>query len=451
MIIEPVENISPTEAFTGLRHWPYPFMFSGEGINRRYTFISAGPEVVLKAQEGKILINGINAGYADPFAALSELMPKYRYEEKGPFPFHCGAAGYFSYDLKNIIEPKLGIDRKIKDIIIPDCIIGFYDPVFAYDHLEGKGFIVSVSGDKKRIEEFRAAVTIAIGGPYSSEFCFVPSADSISSDTSKEEFIDSVKKAKEYISSGDIYQINLSHRLSIPWEGDAFALYSCLVKTHPMPFSSFMDFGEFQVISNSPERLLKITDGTAETSPIKGTRPRGSTPDEDARLIDELKASRKERAEHVMIVDLERNDLGRISVPGSVEVTGFEAIETYKALHHMISTVKGRLKKGIDTPTALKEIFPGGSITGAPKFRAMEIIDELEKSARGIYTGGIGWIDFNGDADISMAIRTAVHKDGKLFLNVGGGIVADSIPEEEYEETILKAKDFMDVLGLKRL
>jgi anthranilate/para-aminobenzoate synthase component I len=205
-----------------------------------------------------------------------------------------------------------------------------------------------------------------------------------------------------------------------------------------------MDCGAFKIISNSPERLLKVEDGIVETQPIKGTRPRGSTDEEDRRFMEELKNSTKERAEHVMVVDLERNDLGRVSIPGSIEVRDFEKIETYPVLHHMVSTVRGRLKPGMDGPMALRASFPGGSVTGAPKIRAMEIIDELEPNLRGIYTGGVGFIDFNGSMDISMAIRTALYKDGRLHLNVGGGIVADSVPEDEYEETILKARDFLE-------
>jgi para-aminobenzoate synthetase component 1 len=260
----------------------------------------------------------------------------------------------------------------------------------------------------------------------------------------KKGYIDAINKAQSYIAAGDIYQINLSQRLTIPWACDPFALYAALLDERPARFSSYIDCGAFKIISNTPERLLKVENGVIETQPIKGTRPRGSSTEEDRRLVEELRKNPKERAEHVMIVDLERNDLGRVSIPGSVEVKDFEKIETYPGLHHMVSTVRGRLKPWIDGLMALRATFPGGSVTGAPKIRAMEIIEELEPIPRGIYTGGVGFIDFNGTMDISMAIRTALYKDGLLHLHVGGGIVADSVPEAEYDETILKAEDFLE-------
>ncbi|MBI5560729.1 MAG: anthranilate synthase component I family protein [Deltaproteobacteria bacterium] len=271
---------------------------------------------------------------------------------------------------------------------------------------------------------------------------------SIESTLTKEDYIKTVKKALGYIASGDIYQINLSQRLKIGCAQDPFAVFFPLFKKDPAPFGSFMDFGRFQIISNSPERLLRVESGVAEVEPIKGTRPRGKTPEEDKVNLEQLRQSPKERAEHLMIVDLERNDLGRVSVPGTVEVVIFEKIETYPSLHHMVSKVRGRLRPGIDAPAALKACFPGGSVTGAPKIRAIEIIDELEPVRRGIYTGGLGWMDFGGDMDIAMAIRTAVCKDSYLYLNVGGGIVADSDPEEEYAETLIKAEDFLKVLNV---
>ncbi|MEK7678988.1 MAG: aminodeoxychorismate synthase component I, partial [Deltaproteobacteria bacterium] len=277
-----------------------------------------------------------------------------------------------------------------------------------------------------------------------------PAKSGFSSDTSKEEYLSSIKKAHEYISNGDIYQLNLSHRLKIPWHGDGFSLFAALLDKRPSPMNSYIDFGDFELISNSPERYLRADAKSAETSPIKGTRPRGNTPDEDALLVKELLSSEKERAEHVMIVDLERNDLGMAAEKGTVEVPDFCKIETFAGLHHLVSTVKARLRADTGPIGCLKAMFPGGSVTGAPKIRAMEIIAELEKTPRGIYTGCIGWIDFSSRLDMAIAIRTAVYKDNALYLNVGGGIVADSDPEAEYEETLLKAKDFLDILGLKK-
>jgi para-aminobenzoate synthetase component 1 len=432
MRIETVKGVTPEAAFLSLKKLGRPFLFSGSAVTgRRYSYAGAGP------------LSTIGMGdAADPFEALSKALAESS-AIKGPFPFTSGAVAYFSYDLKGLIEPGLSFKKK-DGPDIPLFMAGLYDPVFVYDHQELKGYLASRCAAPGRLEAF---MELLEGAP-SLEATFIPKAKGFSSDTAKEEYISKVIKAKEYIASGDIYQINLSHRLSIQWAGDPFALYMKLLETHPAPLSSYMDFGGFQIISNSPECLLRVKDAVAETCPIKGTRRRGHDPKEDNALVEELRASRKERAEHVMIVDLERNDLGKVCLPGSVEVSSFEKVVTYPHLHHMVSTVKGKLSASIDSPMALRALFPGGSITGAPKVRAMQIIDEIENSARSIYTGGIGWFDHSGGSEVSVAIRTAVYKDGLLSLRVGGGIVADSVPEDEYDETILKAQDFLRALGV---
>jgi para-aminobenzoate synthetase component 1 len=432
MRIEPLKGITPEAAFLALKKLGRPFLFSGKAeTGRRYSYAGAGP-LSVDAADG-----------ADPFEALSRAIAGLDEREAGPFHFTSGAVAYFSYDLKGIVEPGLKFSRK-DGPAIPLFMGGLYDPVFVYDHEERMGCLASRSASPERMALFRELLEAAPSFTATD----IPKAKGFSSDTSREEYMASVRKAKEYIASGDIYQINLSHRLTIDWAGDAFALYMKLLETHPAPMSSYLDFGGFQIISNSPECLLRVADGVAETSPIKGTRKRGGGPVEDKALVEELRASRKERAEHVMIVDLERNDLGKVCLPGSVEVSSFEEIVTYPHLHHMVSTIRGKLTGTMDSPAALRALFPGGSITGAPKVRAMQIIDEIEKSARSIYTGGIGWFDASGAAEVSVAIRTAIYKDGRLHLSVGGGIVADSVPEDEYDETILKAQDFLRALGV---
>lgn len=432
MRIEPIQGITPKAAFLALKKLGRPFLFSGScATGRRYSYAGAGPLSMMNIDDA-----------ADPFAALSKALAENK-ASRGPFPFTSGAVAYFSYDLKGLIEPGLTF-RKKDGLDIPLFMAGLYDPIFVYDHQERKGYLASRSAGPEKIAAFMELLESAP----SLEATSIPKAKGFSSDTSKEKYISKVMKAKEYIASGDIYQINLSHRLSIEWTGDPFALYMKLLETHPAPLSSYLDFGGFQIISNSPECLLRVDDGIAETCPIKGTRKRGHDSKEDTSLIEELRASRKERAEHVMIVDLERSDLGKVCLPGSVEVSSFEEVVTYPHLHHMVSTIKGRLTPSIDSPMALRALFPGGSITGAPKVRAMQIIDEIENSARSIYTGGIGWFDQSGGAEVSVAIRTAVYKDGVLSLRVGGGIVADSVPEDEYDETILKAQDFLRALGV---
>ncbi|MFQ5736049.1 MAG: aminodeoxychorismate synthase component I [Thermodesulfobacteriota bacterium] len=446
MTIEEIKDTLPAGAFLALRHMGLPFVFTWEG---RYTYVSAAPVMTVRTEGGRTTLRDADhqvREFADPFAAISAVLKEPGRTQAASFPFASGFAGYFGYGLRDVIEPLARAPQRGPAPPwpeCPDCIVGLYDPVFVYDREEGRGWLASSSGERGRMEAFRTALAGAPCAPG----CAPPGFGGFTPNITKEEYLRAIARAKEYISAGDIYQINISQRLEIPFEGDPFALYLGLLRARPAPFSSFLDCGGFQVISNSPERLLRVEGGVAETSPIKGTRPRGSTPEKDRRLIEELRDSPKERAEHVMIVDLERNDLGRISEPGSVEVPQFEAIESYPTLHHMVSTVRGRLRDGVDAPTALRAVFPGGSITGAPKIRAMEIIDELEAAPRGIYTGGIGWIDLAGGMDVSMAIRTSVCRDGSLSLNVGGGIVADSVAEEEYEETLLKARDFLDVMG----
>ncbi|MBI5903050.1 MAG: aminodeoxychorismate synthase component I [Deltaproteobacteria bacterium] len=451
MIIEPVDIASPLEAFAGIRRLEKPFIFySGVYGKTGFSYVGADPVMEVRTVSGMTTLErgGNLYGYRDPFEAISALLSGLKSMDRGPFPFNRGIAGYFSYGLKDIIEPSIAFRRGGDRPALPECSAGYYDPVYVHSHAEERGYIVSIGGERERVGRFKELLTswrLRNGPPASVR----EAAAFFTSNVTRDGYIGAIERAKGYISAGDIYQINLSQRLAAPYEGDPFLIFQRLMEKNPAPFSSFMDFGSFQVISNSPERLLKIEDGVVETCPIKGTRPRGMTPEQDLAMVEELKHSKKERAEHVMIVDLERNDLGRISLPGTVEVARFEEIETYPHLHHMVSTVRGRLKPGIDAPSALKEVFPGGSVTGAPKIRAMEIIDELETVDRSVYTGGIGWMDAGGGMDMAMAIRTAVCAGSVLYLHVGGGIVADSDPEAEYDETILKARDFLGVLGME--
>ncbi len=445
MLIEEINNTGPVEAFTRLRRMGGAFMLAWED---GYTYVSAGPVLTVRTTQAKTTLEAPGARpreFADPFAAVSAALGSSRGADISPFPFSSGFAGYFGYGLGRLIEPLKGARREIGGALpVPECVAGLYDPVFVHSRRESRSWLCSRSGDRERLDVFASALS---GAGTQTARAVAPSGG-FKLNVTKQEYLSAVESAKEYIEAGDIYQINLSQRMEIPYGADPFPLYLNLLKARRAPFCSFFDFGSFQVVSNSPERLLKVEGGVAQTCPIKGTRPRGRDADEDERLVSELKGSAKERAEHVMIVDLERNDLGRICRPGSVEVTSFETIQTYATLHHMVSTVSGRLLPGVDAPSALKAIFPGGSITGAPKIRAMEVIEELEAVPRGVYTGSIGWIDLDGKMDMSLAIRTAVCVDGAVYLNVGGGIVADSKPEEEYEETLLKARDFLDVMGL---
>ena len=450
MKIDEIEYIDPLELFKRLKSETRGPAFviggfgggseGGSGEGRRYSYMGVDPFLVLEDP-------------ADPFIKLKEVMEKFE-SERGPFPFSGGAVGYFSYDLKNKIfnstPPK---DLSEPSALIPDSILAFYDPIIVCDHKEKKTYIVErgIEGSRERARNIKALIKdkkrIEAVAPSPAPHSPMEPISNLT----KEEYISKVEAAKRYIADGDIYQINIAQEFEIPWPGDPFALFKAVIEKSPAPFSSFLDLGVFQIISNSPERLLKIEGRSIRTEPIKGTRRRGASKAEDLSLMDELKKSPKERAEHVMIVDLERNDLGMICETGSVKVEEFERVLTLPALHHMVSVVTGRIKDGLSGPQCLKAIFPGGSITGAPKIRAMEIIDELEPTPRGLYTGALGWMDFSGDLDISMAIRTAVYKDETVHLSVGSGIVIDSVPEEEYDETILKAGDLFDAINKRAL
>jgi anthranilate/para-aminobenzoate synthase component I len=245
---------------------------------------------------------------------------------------------------------------------------------------------------------------------------------------------------KRFIAAGDIYQANLSHRLDFPWKGDPADFFDALRRLNPSPYAALMEFPGFTLASASPELLLKVRGDRAETRPIAGTRPRGSTPTEDERLSGELLLNEKERAEHIMLVDLERNDLGRVCRPGTVEVSERMVLEKYSHVTHIVSHVQGRLAPGYDGLDAVRALFPGGTITGCPKIRCMEILQELEKESRGPFYGSAGWMGGNGDLDLNILIRTALFRKGRVSLRVGAGIVADSVPSKEYEETLHKAR-----------
>jgi len=432
-----------------------PFILSGgEGnLKRRYSYVGAEPYLTIKTKaDGQTFIGGKATDHKDPFVAIEKTLRGIkRSEASAPFPFSGGGVGYFAYGLKDLMEDKAGSKGKntARKSSAPLAMVGLYDPIYVYDHKKKQGHIVW-SGDKNT-EDIFEEITKRLSQtdtPTSPQLSIQSDKGRpfYDSNITRAEYLTTLDRALDYISRGDIYQINISQRLRLSTKEDPFAIYLALLDSGAGRFASFMDCGEFVVISNTPERLLKIKGRQIETEPIKGTRPRGSTEKTDIQQIKELRQSIKENAEHLMIVDLERSDIGRVSKPGSVRVSNFQRIESYPNLHQMVSTVEGELRGDVSPLTALRSCFPGGSITGAPKIRAMEVIEELEDYDRGIYTGGLGWIDHCGDMDIAMAIRTAVYRDGVLTLSVGGGIVADSIPAEEYLETLLKAEDFLNIL-----
>lgn len=410
----------------------------------RYSFIGASPFLVFRSKGGRIELidkkSRIKKEEGNPFDVLKELMGKYRTKTYSNIPFLGGAVGYFAYDLGRFSIK----DFKFKsrdDLKNWDCVLGFYDSILMRDNLGGETFLVSENGTRERVildliekDEVKKIKKWRAKSPIKSNF-------------TRRRYYKAIEKVKDYIAAGDIYQANLSQRFSADFYGDPWLLYKKLRRLNPAPFAAYLNFPEVNVLCDSPERFLKITGRRVETRPMKGTRPRGRTPKEDRKLRQELENSIKDKAENLMIVDLERNDLGKVCEYGSVRVSELEIVETYPTVLQMVSTVEGRLRNGVGQIDCLKACFPGGSITGAPKVRAMEIIDEIEPTRRNIYTGAIGYLSFNGDMDLNIAIRTIIVKNKKAYFQVGGGIVADSKPEEEYRETLDKAKALMKALG----
>jgi para-aminobenzoate synthetase component 1 len=442
----PDTGIDPFSVFLSMKGSPYPFFLDSgcdAGKLGRFSFMGCDPFLVLRSKGRSVELewgDGRRESLdSDPFETIRDLMEKYRCVKEEGVPFTGGAVGYFSYDLKGFIENLPDTARD--DLSIPDAALGFYDTVITYDNLDKRYYI---SGPSAGADRFHAFIMDAGGRD---EPALRTAGIRPESNFSKDGYMEAVRKAKDYIKKGDIYQVNLSQRFSAPLTADPLELYSRLRSISPAPFASYLDFGDVILLSSSPERFLLKRGSYVETRPIKGTRPRGSDPSSDSALESELKSSRKDAAEHIMIVDLERNDLGRICEYGTVKQTESMVMERYANVFHLVSTVSGTLRKGVDAIGCLRAAFPGGSITGAPKIRSMEIIDELEGLRRSVYTGAIGYLAFNGDMDTSIVIRTFVIKGGKVYFQAGGGIVADSDPEKEYEETLQKASALMRALG----
>ena len=376
-----------------------------------------------------------------------------------PIPFCGGAVGYLSYDLCHFIEhlPSSAID----DLKLPESYFAFYDTILAFDNLDGKTYIVSTGfpelSETQRQVRARARLE-QIKKRLSSPTTCAPDIDPTSikekakavlkSNFTRDGYIEAVDKVREYIAAGDVFQVNISQRFVTDLTVPPFELYRRLRQVNPAPFGSYLNFDAVTIVSASPERFLRVDGDYVETRPIKGTRPRGKNSIDDAALAEELIHSSKDRAENVMIVDLERNDLGRVCQYGTVKVTELAMLESFPTVFHLTSTIVGKLQPGKTRFDLLKATFPGGSITGAPKVRAMEIIDELEPTRRSVYTGAIGYLGFNDSIDLNIVIRTFLIKNGKAYFQVGGGIIYDSDPEAEYQETMDKAKALIEALQI---
>jgi len=495
-----------------------------DSTSARYSFVAARPFLTFRSFgsrcETHVFTDAaahLRVQFGNPWGLLDSLMSRFELLEEADLPFPLGGCfGYWGYDLKNFVEPKLP-RRAINDLELQDCQVGFYDSLVVFDHHLGKTWIVStgLAADGSRTRQrardqaafwrarlqtdptqtISAALSLstkesetmlrcgeylegrpigprpanglpplrrltalsnlrlgrALGLSQRAEAGEGRGEGAIFSNLSRSEFVARVERAQEYIRSGDIYQVNLSQRLVAAKSGSGWDLFQRLSAVSPAPFSAYLDCGEFQIVSSSPELFLRLNGAQIQTRPIKGTRPRSSDVTRDAQFTYELQTSAKEMAELVMITDLLRNDLGKVCEFGSVQVPELVRLERYPQVQHLVSTVVGRLRPGVTHFAAFASCFPGGSVTGAPKFRAMEIIDELEPTTRGPYTGALGYLGFNRESQLSISIRAAICAEHAAYFQVGAGIVADSVAVAEYEETLAKARGFFEALRLECL
>jgi len=481
----------PVESCARFRGMPYLlFLDSARDPGRlgRYSFLAADPAIVVHGKGARTWLLDTRTGAETPhathaLAVVREMLAPHQAEAIPDLPpFQGGAAGYLAYDWGAVLE-RLPSPR-YDDLAIPDVVFPIYDWVIAWDHLERRAWIIStglpVTGSEKsqycndrlslvrdrlashslstkilsQVDDSPVPDAPAHSHPpehapsYPVSDAELPPHLDLRSSFTHRGYLDALTRVREYIIAGDIFQANLSQRFEAPLTESPWALYTRLRDINPAPFAAFLAFGSVTIASASPERFLRLDpEGQIEARPIKGTRPRGVYPAHDAALGRALQESAKDRAENLMIVDLMRNDLSRVSLPGSVRVPELFALERYATVHHLVSTVTGTLEPGRDAVDLLCATFPGGSITGAPKVRAMEIIAELEPSRRGAYCGSIGYISLTGVMDTSIVIRTYQAVHGRVYFSAGGGIVADSDPEQEYRETFDKARALIRALA----
>lgn len=435
----------------------------------RYSFLAYQPVASLRSAQGTTIVSHADGRAssleaANPLDALRELLAAYRTPTVAGMPdFSGGAVGYMSYEMNRFFEPTLP-QIALDDLQLPDLYVMIMQDVLVFDH-ETREIICLTHLATEDLTEERYRQTAASLEQRAELLASlaVPADDSdwdalrkrplaqttpASVSFAKEQFEEAVRRVQAYIAQGDVFQVNLSVRQSKPMRVTAPEVYEVLRKLNPSPYMGYLSFPEFQLVSASPELLIKVKGNEVHTRPIAGTRPRGNNDEEDEALARELIDNEKERAEHVMLVDLERNDLGRVCRFGSVDVSEFMVVEKYSHVMHIVSHVKGELAEGKDAFDAVAAAFPGGTITGAPKVRTMEIIEELEPVKRGVYTGSIGWFGFNGDVEVNIAIRTMVVKDGMAHVQAGAGIVIDSVPEAEYAESLKKAEALWKALEL---
>ena len=448
--IDDVET--PVSAYLKLRgDGPSFLLESAEQGQRvgRWSFLGVQPRTTIKLADGVLTVGGEAREFDDPYAAVASELENYKPAPLPDLPpFSGGAVGLFGYDLVRYAEPTVG-DPNPDEIGVPDMALMVSDVIVAFDHFKHETTILAnvFTGGGGDVDAAYAAAVDAIGdvrerlaGPLPRARAGVRDAPAFDeSNLGSAGFADAVERVKEYIRAGDAYQVVPSQRWSADAPVEAFSIYRGLRNVNPSPYMYFLDFEDFEIAGASPESLVTVTGRRAAQRPIAGTRPRAATVDEDMRVAESLLADEKERAEHVMLVDLARNDLGRVCEFGSVRVDELMVVETYSHVMHIVSSVSGTLRGDVSAIGALRACLPAGTLSGAPKVRAMQIIDELEPTRRGPYGGAIGWLSYSGDLDSCIYIRSAVVKDGRVHLQAGGGIVADSQADYEVRETEAKA------------
>lgn len=458
----PADHRTPISIYTALSAGEEN-AFLLESVNNgtqwdRYSFIGFHPvqEIRTQGTQMRITTNGVSETVTetDPFRKLQALLdarisPKF---ENMPY-FTGGMIGYFAYDAVRYTEKKL-VNIPEDDTHMPDIHLFNYDELIAYDHLNSNALVmINLHAEDNLEEQYQKAEirSAEIAMKIDNCHCHGQFRDDeppiqVTSNVTKEQYMSMVETAKKNIRAGEIFQVVLSQRFEIENPPDSFEVYRRLRATNPSPYLYYFKTKDYEISGASPELLVKVTDGVASTKPIAGTRPRGKDAEQDKALEVSLLADEKEKAEHTMLVDLGRNDLGRVSEFGSVEVTNFMYVERYSKVMHLVSDVKGKLRQGCKPMDALRSVLPAGTLSGAPKVRAMEIIDELENKKRGLYGGTVGYFGYNGDMNTCIAIRTVLFRNGKAYVQAGAGIVADSEPEKEFAETTHKASAMVNAV-----
>jgi len=447
---------TPLSLYLKLAHQRYTFLLEsvvgGERFGR-YSFIGLPAKVRIRVKGTHIEVENaagiIERHDGDPLAFLREFLARFRAAPQAGLPRFCGGlAGYFGYDTVRHIEPKLAAHQPgergpLGDL--PDMLLLLTDELAVIDNLAGRIYLIVYADPgeadayrdaQERLQQLRRKLRTPVEIPHQT----ATQVTRAESSSGRDAFEAAVRRAKDYIAAGDVMQVVLSQRMELPFSASPLSLYRALRSLNPSPYMFFYDFGDFHVVGASPEILVRKEASTVTLRPIAGTRPRGATHDADQRLAQELASDPKEIAEHVMLLDLGRNDVGHVAQTGSVRVTEQMAIERYSHVMHIVSNVEGSLPPSTTSFDVLAASFPAGTVSGAPKVRAMEIIDELEQTPRGVYAGAVGYVSFQDDMDLAIAIRTAVVRDGMLYVQAGAGIVHDSVPETEWQETLNKAR-----------